>query len=116
MTRSQTAYEAVIRLVGDRTGLAFPPNRRESAEAAIRRAMARAGVSDLARYGDLLQQEETLDDLIAQLTVGETYFFREPAQFEFIRREVLPEIRKRLGLGHVLRAWSAGCASGEEAY
>src|SRR5205085_544478 len=33
-----------------------------------------------------------------------------------IRREVLPELRRRLGSELRVRAWSAGCASGEEAY
>ena len=57
--------------------------------------------------------ESLLDDLLVELTVGETYFYREPGQFEFLRREVLPGLR---GSGEPVRAWSAGCASGEEAY
>jgi chemotaxis protein methyltransferase CheR len=43
-------------------------------------------------------------------------FLRQPERFEFIRRHVLPEIQRRCGPDHVVRAWSAGCASGEEAY
>ena len=35
-----------------------------------------------------------LDHLIGELTVGETSFFREPEQFELIRRQVLPELRR----------------------
>jgi chemotaxis protein methyltransferase CheR len=116
---SQTfpAYEAVAGLVGARTGLSFPPQRREGAEQGVRRAMARAGVADADRYRALLERDDqALDDLIAELTVGETYFFREPAQFEFIRNRVLPDLAARHGPGHSVRAWSAGCASGEEAY
>ena len=55
-----------------------------------------------------------LDDLVSELTVGETYFFRDPAQLEFIRRTILPELRSQPG--RAIRAWSSGCASGEEAY
>jgi chemotaxis protein methyltransferase CheR len=55
-----------------------------------------------------------LDDLVGELTVGETYFFRDPARFDFIRQTVLPELRSRPG--RAVRAWSAGCATGEEAY
>jgi chemotaxis protein methyltransferase CheR len=111
------AFAAVLRLLGERTGLQFAPARLAAAESGARRAMARAGVASFEPYLRLLRTDDrALDDLIAELTVGETYFFREPAQFDFIRREVLPEVRRRRGAEHVFRAWSCGCASGEEAY
>lgn len=47
---------------------------------------------------------------------GETYFFRDHGQFELLRRQLLPELIKRRRDTKVLRVWSAGCASGEEAY
>jgi len=114
---SAPAYEAVARVIGTRTGLSFPSGSRARAEAGIARAMARVGLADVARYGELIQaRAEALDDLLVELTVGETYFFREPAQFTVIRGTVLPDIRRRRGPTHAIRAWSAGCASGEEAY
>jgi len=116
MTWTHAAYESVTHFVSDRTGLSFV-NRRDSAEAGIDRAAARAGVADPARYLERLQGDaDALNDLLAELTVGETYFFREPAQFQFLRRTVLPDLCRRRGPAHTLRAWSAGCASGEEAY
>jgi chemotaxis protein methyltransferase CheR len=103
----------VVRFVARHAGLAVV-NRREGLEAGIRRAMARAGVTGPAAYLSVLAGDQSaLDDLLGALTIGETYFFREPGQFEFIRRAVLPEFRHT---GRPLRAWSAGCASGEEAY
>ena len=116
MSWSTPAFEALASLVGVRTGLAFT-QRESSAELGILRAMARVGESDVGRFLDRLAHEDAvLDDLVNELTVGETYFFREPGQFQLIRAEVLPDIRRRLGAEHVIRAWSAGCASGEEAY
>jgi chemotaxis protein methyltransferase CheR len=56
------------------------------------------------------------DDLVGELSVGETYFFREPAHFAFLGSEVLPDVQRRRGNTHTIRIWSAGCASGEEAY
>ncbi len=117
MSWTHPTYEAVIRLLGERTGLSFPAQRHDSAEQGIRRAMTHAGVADLDRYRTLLESDDdALDHLIVELTIGETYFFREPAQFEFIRGEVLPELQRRRGHEHGIRAWSAACASGEEAY
>jgi len=114
---SDPAYEVVARLVNARTGLVFRTNCCDAAEAGTRRAMERAGVADLTTYVELLREgAAAFADLIDELTVGETYFFRQPERFDFIRRHVLPEIRRRRGPDHVVRVWSAGCASGEEAY
>ncbi|MEW5847810.1 MAG: CheR family methyltransferase [Myxococcota bacterium] len=83
----------------------------------IRRAMARAAIESIDEYlGVVSSRTEALDGLVAELTVGETYFFREPAQFGFIRDEVLPGLVQQRGPCHVLQVWSAGCASGEEPY
>lgn len=56
--------------------------------------------------------------LIENLTVHETYFFRDLPLIAHLRRSVLPAlVRERLAAGTpVLRLWCAGCASGEEAY
>ncbi|MBI2224294.1 MAG: chemotaxis protein CheR [Betaproteobacteria bacterium] len=55
--------------------------------------------------------------LASVLTVGETYFFREPRIFEILEEHVLsPLIRARRGVDQRLRIWSAGCSSGEEPY
>ena len=117
MSVDQPAYEAVADLLRARAGLTFPDGRRDSAEVGIRRAMARAGVTNPERYRELIARDsDALDDLLVELTVGETYFFREPGQFAFIRREVLPDLARRCGGDTWVRAWSAGCASGEEPY
>lgn len=108
---------AVIRLVRERAGLVFRPDQRASVDQAIRRQMKAAGLEDPAAYMNLLLREMTVwDNLLVELTVGETYFFRAPGQFDFLRAEILPEIRQRCGESHVIRLWSAGCATGEEPY
>ena len=47
---------------------------------------------------------------------GETYFFRDQGQFDLLRLRLLPELIERRRGARILRLWSAGCASGEEAY
>ena len=47
---------------------------------------------------------------------GETYFFRDHGQFDLLRLRLLPELIARRRGAKKLRLWSAGCASGEEAY
>jgi chemotaxis methyl-accepting protein methylase len=55
-----------------------------------------------------------LHALCHAVAVGETYFFRHPEHFEFLTRSWIPELRDRRP--KTLRAWSAGCATGEEAF
>lgn len=107
----------VLDLVAERAGL-LPPSCPPAAMEGIDRAMARAGLSgDFAAYRALLEADAAaLDDLLVELTIGETYFFRNPEHFQFVRHEVLPELRRLRGPEHTVRAWSAGCASGEEPY
>ncbi len=54
--------------------------------------------------------------LIDEITIGETYFFRYPQQFEALRQVVLPERLAWRQPDRSLRVWSAGCASGAEPY
>ncbi|MCX5871475.1 MAG: chemotaxis protein CheR [Deltaproteobacteria bacterium] len=53
---------------------------------------------------------------MAPPTSGETYFFRDHGQFDLLRLRLLPELIERRRSARTLRLWSAGCASGEEAY
>ncbi len=57
-----------------------------------------------------------LEGFLADLVVGETYFFREPQQFAALREMVLPDLLHNRPLDMPLQVWSAGCATGEEAY
>ena len=86
----------------------------------VRHRLARNGLSSLSQYLDLLRRGEVgkreLDDLIAELTVGETFFFRHPDHFDALRDHVLPEVLKRNQASRQLRIWSAGCSNGAEAY
>ena len=59
-------------------------------------------------------REAELRLLLNEITIGETYMFRSPAQLEALRNVILPEILKaKSGMGFKrLRIWSAGCSTG----
>ncbi len=104
-------------LVRERTGLVFGDARQCEFEGAVATAMRRAGVRDAALFTTrLAAMPALLDDLVDEITVGETYFFREPRQFATIRDTIVPTLLAEQPSGRPLRVWSAGCASGEEAY
>lgn len=52
----------------------------------------------------------------AELTVGESFFFRNHAHFDALRDHVLPAILAENAARREVRLWSAGCAAGEEPY
>lgn len=62
--------------------------------------------------------QDELREFIDCVTINETYFFRNIPQFEMFREKVIPEVtgRKRMTREYNLVVWSAGCATGEEAY
>ena len=112
---SQPGFAAIALALTETTGLVFPSNRRESAEAGIRRAMTAACISDPAELLRAIRAAgEIRDILITELTIGEPYFLRENGQLDFLKNTVLRELRA--GALRPLRLWSAGCATGEEAY
>lgn len=109
--------DAVAELVGAQTGLLLSQAFRDQIESSARKVMAKAGIADQPAFLRRLQTDPSLlDELISECTVGETYFFREPGHFAFIRDEAIPALRGLRGVNHLLRIWSAGCSSGEEAY
>lgn len=55
-------------------------------------------------------------ELAARLTPGETHFFRDGGQFDLLEKVLLPALIRARSSEKALRIWSAGCATGEEAY
>lgn len=54
--------------------------------------------------------------LVEEVSLGETWFFREPHQFERLRDFIFPKLVGSGAQGERLRIWSAACSTGEEAY
>lgn len=109
-------------LIARRLGLDFPERLAADLERKLIEASRAAGARDAARYvaslGALPEDSPEWQQFACHLTVGETYFFRDPAIFSALENEVLPELielRRKAGIPR-LRLWSAGCASGEEPY
>ncbi len=114
---TEIGFARVGDLLASRTGLHFAASRQASAEQAMLRAMSDLGIGDAGEYAARITRDRAaLDALLAEITIGETYFFRESAQLEYLRRSVLPTFRASRGPDRPLRVWSAGCATGEEPY
>lgn len=110
----EAVIDAVAELLTRRTGLTFPASRRRALADSISQGLMRAG--SLETYLGCLDAEgPAFDHLVAEVTIGETYFFRDPEQLATIRERILSRLRLAPS-NRPVRIWSAGCASGEEPY
>lgn len=102
------------------TGLAYYADKDLDLASRIAQRLGRLPVAGCADYLALLANgpagEAELDELIADLTIGETFFFRHREMFDALRDRVLPEVLARNQESRQLRIWSAGCATGAEGY
>lgn len=108
-------------LIAEKMGLHFPESRWQDLRRGLAAAAGDLGCADMASCAErLLSSSLTrgeIEVLAGHLTVGETSFFRDPAVFDTLEHLVLPPLLESRAEGERrLRVWSAGCASGEEAY
>jgi chemotaxis protein methyltransferase CheR len=121
MSNRATEVDSVERLrdlIAQRLGLFFDDSKLTFlAEVLARRADA--AQASAAQYLDALQASAAPSEIRAlaqELTVTETYFFRNIAQFQALAELVLPDRMRARPEGRKLKLLSAGCASGEEPY
>lgn len=112
------AWEQFRLRVETETGMDFSGKRLERLRGAVQKAFPRFKTS--AELNQLLvrrdQQEGCLERLAAELTVGESFFFRNEHHFRAMREHVIPAILRDNANQREIRVWSAGCATGEEPY
>lgn len=95
-------------------GIQLPYHKRSLIESRLRRRQKEYGHVNLTDYIDFALQSNSSEQvyLIDALTTNKTYFFREKSHFDYLAK-VVNEINPQQDL---LRIWSAGSSSGEEAY
>lgn len=114
----QRTLQALLGHVRDRRGVDFRDYRQPTILRRLKRRLAATGSATLADYDRYLQDHpDEEDQLVASFLIKVTDFFRDPKTFAYLRDRVLPRLiaaaRQR---GAALRIWSAGTATGEEAY
>jgi two-component system, chemotaxis family, CheB/CheR fusion protein len=83
----------------------------------ILRRMDRVGAPDVAGYTALLRDDaDEVNALLDSVFINVTAFYRDRETWEHLAEKVIPDLLGRLPFDAPLRMWSAGCASGEEAY
>src|SRR3990172_4927414 len=116
---SPETYAALRDAVESECGIILRAEKHLFLERLVRERMQANGISNPEEYVSKFlrgaQKKQELQSLIGDLVVGETSFFRDPNQFRALQEHVLPELAAS-GAMFPFPIWSAGCATGEEAY
>ncbi|MEZ0362169.1 CheR family methyltransferase [Mycobacterium sp. pUA109] len=111
------SFEALLRYMRDSRGFDFTGYKRASLMRRVRHRMSQAGYETFEQYLDVLQaSSDEFSALFNTILINVTAFFRDPESWEYIRTDVIPRILADRGPDDPIRVWSAGCASGQEAY
>lgn len=110
---SAEEHAAFARIVRDHAGIKLGESKRQLLSSRLQKRLRALGLSSYAAYRRYLlaHMEEELVELISVITTNLTAFFREQHHFEF-----LAQYFREQPAGSSMALWSAGCATGEEAY
>ena len=118
MNREFRLFQSLIR---EKAGISLRGAKRSLLEARLGNRVRELGfVSFTAYYRYVVAgHEDELVQMLDRISTNETRFFREPQQFDFLAGLVLNDWTAQASVGlrsRRIRAWSAGCSSGEEPY
>ena len=113
----QDLLPAIVDLLRGKTAHDFAFYRHGTLERGVERRMAMAAIKSPNAYLEFLRRDpEELDRLARDLLINVTGFFRDPPVFDFLTKDVIPDLVRHHAQDRPLRIWSAGCGSGEETY
>lgn len=111
-----SAFEKICALLYARTGHDFSLYKKSTIYRRFERRIAVHRLGGIADYVSFLQSNPQETELLfKELLIGVTSFFRDPAAWAFLQEDVLPAMIRGATDG-LLRAWVAGCSTGEEAF
>ena len=110
-------FDELLLMLKETRGFDFTGYKRSTLMRRVRRRMDARALTTLSEYRDYLELEpEEFSRLFDSLLINVTGFFRDPPAWQALREEVFPDLLSAKSARRPLRVWSAGCATGEEAY
>jgi two-component system, chemotaxis family, CheB/CheR fusion protein len=110
-------FEQLLDFMKRNRGFDFTGYKRTTLERRVQRRMETVGIDSYGAYLERLEADpDEFTQLFNTLLINVTRFFRDEAPWTFLSEEILPTLLARRGESAPIRVWSAGCASGEEAY
>jgi two-component system CheB/CheR fusion protein len=116
--RENKALSELLDFVHEHSGIDFGQYKMPTIIRRLKRRMIAESKPSLLEYTRHVKRDPAeYQRLVSSFLIKVTEFFRDQPLFDTLRRDVLPElIEYARHHGNVIRVWSAGCATGEEAY
>ncbi|OGV57930.1 MAG: chemotaxis protein CheR [Lentisphaerae bacterium GWF2_50_93] len=115
--KTENALKKILILLRAQTGHDFSQYKPNTIHRRIERRMAVHQIEAVEGYVKYLQQTPPeVEALFRDLLIGVTRFFRDPETFKALEEQVIPKLFDGKPVGGVIRVWSTGCSTGEEAY
>src|SRR5260221_6108523 len=109
--------QELLEFLKDSRGFDFTVYKKTTLSRRIEKHMAAVGMGSFAEYQDYLEvNPREFTDLFNTILINVTSFFRDAPAWEYLAQDVVPQVLAAHPADAPLRVWSAGCASGEEAY
>jgi len=119
MTLPDELFDKFARLIYEKTGLHYELNKKYYVQKRLEKRAESLEMDNLNEYYMMLRfadDESELEMLVNELTVNETYFFRDFPQLRNFAEDVLPVFMREKGDRKKIKIWSAACSTGEEPY
>jgi len=116
---SNELYDKFVKMIYKETGLFFEDNKKYYVQKRIEKRAQTHGIDDLNDYYLMVKYAEDTSEfykLINELTINETYFFRDFPQLRNFAEDILPVFEKENNAKKNIKIWCAACSTGEEAY
>ncbi len=115
--KTETAMKKIFVLLRAQTGHDFSNYKPSTINRRIERRMAVNQIESIDGYVRHLQRNPAeVDALFNDLLIGVTNFFRDPEAFQLLEDNVIPKLFAGKHADDVIRIWTTGCSTGEEAY
>jgi two-component system CheB/CheR fusion protein len=110
-------FEALLGFINRSRGVDFSGYKRPNLMRRVLRRMQAVSMTDFEDYRDYLEvHPDEFIHLFNTILINVTGFFRDEGTWDVLARQLLPDLLGRKAASDEIRVWSAGCASGEEAY
>jgi chemotaxis protein methyltransferase CheR len=111
-------FKSVSDLAYEFTGIVLGPQKRDMVYGRLARRLRDVGLTYVVDYIKIVKNDcnQEVSRFINAITTNLTSFYREEHHFDFISTTLIPELKKTNEKTKKIRAWSAGCSTGEEPY